>query len=301
MPARRDEQITTRPKLEPHVVHLYVSDVTSEETRLALTLHYDGGAFFGWQAQLEERTVQGELEAAVRQLTRSPRTVTGSGRTDRGVHATGQVAAVTVPARWSPVAFRDALNAILPPDVWVREARAVNLNFHPRYDAVARTYTYHVGLSEAARSPFVRPWCWGPRRQVQRDLLDRAAAEITGAHSFGAFAKAGQPERGTRCVVRSAGWTTWEAQSGHAHVSALGLKFTITADRYLHHMVRYLVGTMVEVAGGARPAADLTALLAEGTAAGRATSPPAPARGLFLRRVEYPETVFDPSANDGAQ
>ncbi|MDE2773430.1 MAG: tRNA pseudouridine synthase A [Gemmatimonadota bacterium] len=286
--------------LEPLLARLYVWDVTSEETRLALTLHYDGGAFFGWQAQREERTVQGELEAAVRRLTGSPRTVMGSGRTDRGVHATGQVAAVTVPAQWSAVAFRNALNAVLPTDVWVREARAAGLKFHPRYDALARTYAYYVGLSEAARSPFVRRWCWSPRRHVERRLLDWAAAQITGEHSFGAFAKTGQPERGPRCVVRSAGWTTWKAPAGgQSRASALGLEFTITADRYLHHMVRYLVGTMVEIAGGARPAADLAGLLAEGASAQRPTSPPAPARGLFLTRVEYPETTFDPSAENG--
>ena len=286
-----------RSTLERPLARLYVSGVTSEETRLALTLHYDGGAFFGWQAQPEERTVQGELEAAVRRLTGSSRTVTGSGRTDRGVHATGQVAAVTVPARWSAAAFRKALNAVLPADVWVREARAVGPSFHPRYDAVARTYVYYLGLCEAARSPFVRPWCWSPGRRLERDLLDWAAVQIRGEHSFEVFAKAGQPERGTRCAVRTASWTTWEASArAQARASSLGLEFTITADRYLHHMVRYLVGTMVEVAGGARPPADLAALLAEGTAAERITSPPAPARGLFLTRVEYPETAFDPSA-----
>ena len=276
-----------REALEPPLPPQYVSRVTSgEETRLALTLHYDGGAFFGWQAQRKERTVQGELEAAVERLTGSCRTVTGSSRTDRGVHATGQVAAVTVPARWIPASFRKALNAVLPDDVWVREVRAVPLAFHPRYDAVARTYIYRLGLAEEARSPFVRPWCWALRRPLRQEPLERAADEIVGEHSFAAFAKVGQPERGTRCAVRAARWTPWEE---------LGLAFTITADRYLHHMVRYLVGTMVAIAREARPMEDLTALLESGPSPERETSPPAPARGLFLADVEYPERALAPS------
>ena len=259
---------------------------SGEDIRLALTLHYDGGAFFGWQAQRKERTVQGELEAAVERLTGSRRKVIGSGRTDRGVHAIGQVAAVTVPARWTAPTFRKALNAVLPEDVWVCEARAVPPAFHPRYDAVARTYLYRLGLAEEARSPFVRPWCWSLRRPVERELLDRAAEYIVGEHSFEAFAKAGQPERGTRCCVRSTGWRTWDG---------LGLEFSITADRYLHHMVRYLVGTMVEIGRELRPLEDLPALLAGGPSPGRETSPPAPARGLFLARVEYPDTALSPA------
>lgn len=259
----------------------YVLGVTpAEEIRLALTLHYDGSAFFGWQSQRQERTVQGELEAAVARLTGARRAVTGSGRTDRGVHATGQVAAVTLPAKWSPSAFRKAMNAVLPDDVWVRDARIVPEAFHPRFDAVARTYVYRIGLDEETRSPFVRPWCWCVRQELDRDLLAEGAAALVGGHSFAAFAKAGQPKRGTRCAVRSTRWEPWQG---------LGLTFTITADRYLHHMVRYLVGTMVAIARRDRPVTDLPALLEGGPVPGRETSPPAPARGLFLAAVEYPE------------
>ena len=258
--------------------------VTSgEEVRLALTLHYDGSAFFGWQSQRQERTVQGELEAAVERLTGARRAVIGSGRTDRGVHATGQVAAVTVPSRWTPQTFRKAMNAILPEDVWVRDAHPVAPSFHPRFDAVARTYVYRLGLDDEARSPFLRRWCWAVRPPLDRGLLEEAAAVIVGGHSFAAFAKAGQPERGTRCAVRSTLWEPW---------NDLGLAFTITADRYLHHMVRYLVGTMVEIAREIRPLEDLPALLAAGSTPDRQTSPPAPARGLFLADVEYPDTAL---------
>lgn len=254
---------------------------SGEEIRLALTLHYDGSAFFGWQSQRRERTVQGELEAAVERLTGARRVVTGSGRTDRGVHATGQVAAVSVPVRWTPQSFRKAMNAVLPEDVWVKNASSVPASFHPRFDAVARTYVYRIGLDEEARSPFLRRWCWPVRQPLDRGLLEEGARAMVGGHSFAAFAKAGQPERGTRCAVRSALWQPWDG---------LGLAFTITADRYLHHMVRYLVGTLADIARGGRPLADLPALLERGPEPGLETSPPAPARGLFLAAVEYPET-----------
>jgi tRNA pseudouridine38-40 synthase len=255
---------------------------SGEEIRLGLTLHYDGSGFSGWQAQNDTRTVQGELEAVAARLTGKKRTVLGSGRTDSGVHATGQVAAVNVPARWTPAEFRRAANAVLPSDVWVREARQARPGFHPRYDALARTYLYRIGLGEEAWSPFRKRWCWPLRDPMDVALLDRSAGLIPGERSFAAFAKTGQPERGDRCHVRTAHWSPWE----------LGLAFTITADRYLHHMVRYLVGTMVDVARGRRPIEEMAALLNEDRS-GLTTSPPAPAEGLFLAGVDYPEEVWE--------
>ncbi len=252
------------------------------ENRLKLTLHYDGSAFFGWQIQREERTVQGEIQSALERLTGGSSTVIGSGRTDRGVHATGQVAAVSMPESWSPEALHKALNAVLPDDVWVQQVERVNTAFHPRYDAVARTYSYRLGLAEEAGSPFQRRWCWPVHHQVEGEMLDLAASRIPGTHSFKAFAKAGQPERGYQCTVSSAAWEPW---------NALGLTFSITADRYLHHMVRYLVGTMVEIASDHRPLDDLVEML-ESEKTDLETSPPAPPEGLFLTRVDYPEEAL---------
>ncbi|RMH20354.1 MAG: tRNA pseudouridine synthase A [Gemmatimonadetes bacterium] len=226
--------------------------------------------------QKTERTVQGVLEAALERLTGAPRPVIGSGRTDRGVHATGQVAAVTVPDRWDAGSLRKALNAVLPDDVWVAHAEAVPLEFHPRYDALRRSYEYRVGTSEQSRSPFHRRTCWPLGRELDRDALDAAAAALPGRHSFRAFARAGQPERGEYCTVEEAAWSAW---------GDLGVRFTITADRYLHHMVRYLVGTQVEIALGRRQVADLGRLLDDPDAG--TTSPPAPPEGLFLTHVEY--------------
>jgi tRNA pseudouridine38-40 synthase len=255
---------------------------SGENRRFELTLHYDGTDFHGWQVQPGHRTVQGEIESVLARLTGAPRTVLGSGRTDAGVHALGQVAAVDVPARWEAERLRSALNALLPRDVWVESARAVPAGFHPRYDAVSRTYEYRVGLAPEAFSPFHRPYCWALRAEVDRARLDRAAGLLPGERSFRSFAKTGQPERGDRCRVRGAGWASW---------GGLGLVFTITADRYLHHMVRYLVGTMVDVGRGRRPLAELGTLL-EDPGGDLETSPPAPPEGLYLARVEYPHEAY---------
>jgi tRNA pseudouridine38-40 synthase len=264
--------------------HYLLGVISGDRVRLKLTLQYDGSGFHGWQVQNDERTVQGEIEAALERLTGAQRPVIGSGRTDRGVHATGQVASVDVPPRWSAPELQRALNAVLPDDIWIQDVRPVALHFHPRYDAVARTYTYRLGIAPESRSPFHRGWCWALTRQVRADLLAKAAQQLQGDHSFEAFAKAGQPERGYRCVVLKAAWEPWRP---------LGHAFRITANRYLHHMVRYLVGTMVGIATGRRPSEDM-ALLLSGASHDLETSPPAPPEGLFLTRVRYPESVLDP-------
>ncbi len=246
--------------------------------RFRLTLHYDGTAFLGWQLQPSGRTVQGELEGVLARLTGERRPVLAAGRTDRGVHATGQVAAVDLPPRWGPRELHRALEALLPPDLWVEEVREVPPGFHPRYDARARSYRYQVGLTHRSRSPFHRRWCWPLGRPLNVEALQAGARLLRGEHSFRAFAKAGQEERGDRCRVEEARWVPWEE----------GVAFLITADRFLHHMVRYLVGTLVEVALGRRPLEEVTELL-DNPATSLRTSPPAPPQGLFLTRVHYPE------------
>jgi tRNA pseudouridine38-40 synthase len=250
--------------------------------RIRFTVHYDGRDFHGWQVQPDRRTVQGELERVIAKLTDGPRTVLGSGRTDRGVHATGQVAAVDVPVRWSPGALHRAMNALLPDDVWVSEAMAAAPRFHPRYDAVSRSYVYRVGLSPEADSPFRARWCWALARPVELGAMERATEAIIGDHSFRAFAKAGQEERGDRCTVTEARWADWEG---------LGLEFHVTANRFLHHMVRYLVGTLVDIGLGHRPEGEMQLLLANDE--DQETSPPAPPEGLFLRAVTYPAIIRD--------
>ncbi len=147
-----------------------------------------------------------------------------------------------------------------------------------------RTYVYHLGLSVEARSPFHRHWCWPFAKPLDTGLLESAAETIVGEHSFKAFRKSGQPERGDRCTVHESCWEPW---------GDLGLTLKITADRFLHHMVRYLVGTMVNIAVGKRPLEDLRRLLEEPETDLR-TSPPAPPTGLFLHHVTYPAQSTTP-------
>lgn len=246
--------------------------------RIRFTLHYDGGAFWGWQVQRDQRTVQGELERVLARLFDRPCQVVGSGRTDRGVHATGQVAAVDAPARWTPDALRRSLNALLPAELWVADAAPAHPRFHPRYDAVSRSYMYRVGTAPLAASPFHARWCWARGPVADPAAMEEATRLLLGDHSFRAFAKAGQEERGDRCIVSEARWTEWEG---------LGLEFHVSANRFLHHMVRYLVGTLIEVGSGVRPASHVAALLAGDPEL--TTSPPAPPQGLFLRTVRYPD------------
>jgi tRNA pseudouridine38-40 synthase len=249
---------------------------TPPERRLRLTLQYDGADYHGWQFQPGVRTVQSEVESVLSRLLDRRVTVVAAGRTDRGVHATGQVISLTAPSRWTPPALRRAANALLPPDIWIVAASEVAPTFHARFDAIARAYEYRVGTAPAARSPFRFRWCWPLMEVLEAAALNSAAETVVGEHAFGAFAKSGQPERGERCQVFGARWIRWGAR---------GYTFRIVANRFLHHMVRYLVGTMVDVARGRRAAQDMADLLAGGP--GLETSPPAPARGLFLTRVYY--------------
>lgn len=257
--------------------------------RIRLTLHYDGSGFHGWQVQPSVRTVQAELEAVLSRLADRPVRTTAAGRTDTGVHATGQVVGVDMPEGWTPAALRKSLNALLPADMWAADAESVPPTFHARYDAVARGYLYRLGTGEESWSPFQRRWCW-PLAAVplEEAALREGARAIVGEHSFRRFAKSGQPERGDRCTVYRADWSRKPGR----------LEFRVVANRFLHHMVRYLVGTMVDAARSRRPAGDVAAMLEERTEAELETSPPAPAEGLFLARVYYDPEDLETELDD---
>lgn len=252
------------------------------ERTVQLVLHYDGSGFSGWQRQPDQRTVQGVVEAALERLCNQPVGVVGAGRTDAGVHARGQAAGVHVPEKWDPPALRRALNAVLPPDVWVAAAHEMRPDFHARYSAIARRYTYHIGTDDAADSPFRRRYELAIQRPVNRDVLDEVSRRLVGLHCFRAFAVQGTaPDRDDhRCHVHRAHWRH------HAG----GMAFEIEANRFLHHMVRFLIGTMLDIATGRRPADDLAVLLDAGD--NRHVSPPAAAHALFLEAVTYPSDLY---------
>ena len=252
------------------------------ERSVQLVLHYDGAGFSGWQRQPARRTVQGVLETVLERLCGRHVAALGSGRTDAGVHARGQAVGVRVPPAWDAARLRRAMNALLPDDVWVATAWEMRDAFHARYSATSRRYSYYVGLDEDAASPFRRGRELAFRRPLDRELLDGVADALTGEHCFRAFAVRGTaPERDDhRCVVRAA---RWRERPG-------GLVFEVEANRFLHHMVRFLVGTMLDVASGRRPRDDVSALLVASDNAG--VSPPAPPHALFLDAVAYPAELY---------
>lgn len=247
-----------------------------------LVLHYDGARFSGWQRQPGERTVQGELEAAVSKLCGAPVPVVGAGRTDAGVHARGQAAGVRVPEKWNAVSLRRSMNAILPDDVWIAAAFDMRDEFHPRYSAVSRSYSYYVGTDDLASSPFRRTTELVWKKSADLGRLSAAADALRGDHCFRAFAVKGTaPESDEhRCNVAHAAWREREG----------GLAFDIKADRFLHHMVRFLVGTMLEIGEGKREPGVIAELLAQDDNSN--VSQPAPPHGLFLERVEYPNDLY---------
>lgn len=255
---------------------------------LQLVLHYDGTGFSGWQRQPDRRTVQAVLEESLARLCGGPTPALGSGRTDAGVHARGQAVGVRVPERWTPVSMRRALNAVLPDDVWVAAAHAMRDEFHARFSAVGRRYSYYVGTDEAAASPFRRRTEWHVTRPLDGGALARAAATVVGEHSFRGFAVRGTapPDDDHRCRVLDA---RWRERAGPDD-AARGLVFEIEANRFLHHMVRFLVGTMIEVAAGRRPFDSFAALLEAET--NDDVAPPAPAHALFLDQVRYPTDLY---------
>jgi tRNA pseudouridine38-40 synthase len=247
-----------------------------------LVLQYDGRDFAGWQRQPDARTVQGVLEDALARLCGEPTAVLGAGRTDAGVHARGQAAGVRLSDRWRAGTIRRALNAILPEDVWVADAHEMHEAFHARYSATARRYSYYIGIDDGAHSPFRRPYEWAVSRPLDRASLDIAARSFLGSHAFRAFAVRGTaPESDDhRCTVAIARWLDRPG----------GLVFEIEANRFLHHMVRFLVGTMIDIGLGRRPPDAMDELLIADD--NRGTAPPAPAHALFLERVVYPADLY---------
>jgi tRNA pseudouridine38-40 synthase len=252
------------------------------ERTVQLVLHYDGSGFSGWQKQPEQRTVQGVVEQALERLCGAPTTALGSGRTDAGVHARGQAVGVRVPGTWTAATLRRALNAVLPDDVWVAAAFEMRPEFHARYSAISRRYVYQVGTDDAAHSPFRRRTELAFEFPLDRSALNAAATALVGVHSFRAFAVKGTaPEADEhRCDVRVA---RWDDRPG-------GMMFEIEANRFLHHMVRFLVGTMLDVASGRRPLTDIERLL--DASDNDEVSPPAPPNALFLEAVQYPAEMY---------
>ena len=246
---------------------------------IKLVLEYFGVPFAGWQVQPGLRTVQGELQAAIERVTGQRVTVYGAGRTDAGVHALGQVANFRVTHRLEPVRYRDALNYHLPDEIHVRSAEEAPPQFHARYDAVWRRYRYLVAT---ARSALYRHYRWENPVELSLDRLKQAAALVVGEHDFSAFCVAASRKEHNVCRVDHSCWR---------QVGPL-LVYEIRGNRFLHSMVRSLVGGMVNLAvqHPDRHPANLTLESFEDMLArpsGRRNPFTAPPHGLYLVAVGY--------------
>lgn len=250
--------------------------------RYKLTLAYDGSNFHGSQRQAKKRTVQGELEKALTRLGWTGRSVLISGRTDSGVHATGQVASADL--HWSHAEndLLRALNSSLPADISVRAVQEVDAKFHPRFDAVSRTYRYRL-FCQPLRDPIRERFAWRVWPAATGDRLANAAKHFLGTHDFSAFGSPTTPKGTTVRTVMKAEWT----QTGDDE-----WQFIVQADAFLYRMVRRMVFIQTAVAQGRIPAEAIAGALSKQTPGRMRSALPsglAPAHGLTLVEVEYRE------------
>lgn len=246
---------------------------------LRLTLIYDGGAYHGWQIQPTAPTVQGLLTEACGRVFGRPVKVVGASRTDAGVHALAQVASLTVESHLHPLAIRSAINSYLPPDIRVREAADAAPGFDARRAALSKRYLYLIDNGPVA-NPLLRRYAWHVPRRLDLPPIRSALRRLRGKHDFSAFCAAAGRARTPTCIVYSA-----RVVQRRGVVAVF-----LSADSFLHHMVRNIVGSLVEVGRGVRPPEWMAELL-EGRDRTRG-GPTAPAHGLMLLRVCYPRDIY---------
>jgi tRNA pseudouridine38-40 synthase len=263
-----------------------------------LTLAYDGTDFHGWQIQPDRPTIQGELQAALGRVTGEAPLPQGSGRTDAGVHALAQVASFALSAPIPPENLRRALNRTLPASIRISDSSLAPVSFHARHSAAAKTYEYRI-LREECCSPFLARYAYSCLWKIDLVMLQQSADIFLGEHDFLSFAardpelsirgvedRLGEDEEekdaGSPSTIRTILSSNWEQRQTEA--GAL-LVYRVRGNGFLHHMVRNLVGTMLDVGRRQLALEALPKILAARSRS--AAGPTAPARGLFLHSVEY--------------
>ena len=247
---------------------------------LKLTVAYDGTNFFGWHWQPEQRTVQGELEAAIRTVTGEELRVIASGRTDTGVHAIGQVVGWNTESDLSTDVLLRALNANTPRDLVVREVSETEKDFHPIRHACSKRYRYLL-VDDPIRDVFARNYAWQVWQPLDELAMHEAAQSLIGEHDFKSYETAGSPRAST---VRSVSDLTVERRQFD---TAERVVLEVEANGFLYNMVRNLVGTLVEVGRGRHAVAwPAEVLAAKDRRLAGATAPP---QGLYLLHVNFGE------------
>jgi tRNA pseudouridine38-40 synthase len=239
---------------------------------IRLLIEYDGTDYVGWQFQTNGRSIQEEIEKAIKQILQTDIRITGAGRTDAGVHAHGQVASFVVDKEVEIATLAKSLSSVLPQSIVIREAAEALPGFNARYDAKKRRYSYSISQEPTA---IRRNYCWQVFQQLDFDFMKRCAEQIVGEHGFRAFCKVEDDVHQHCCTVTSAEWVKSNAL----------VVFEITANRFLHGMVRTLVGTMVNVGRGHTRMDEFEKILESNDRATAGMA--APAKGLVLEEIYY--------------
>lgn len=240
-----------------------------------LTIEYDGTEFSGWQIQNNYRTIQEEIEKAISVMTKQKITLTGSGRTDAGVHALAQIANFICDTNLKPDSFFRGLNSLLPKDIIIKQCEEINENFHSRYDAKSKLYRYKI-LNRELPPAIGRNYAWFIKRPLDFNAMKEAVLLLVGTKDFKAFEASGSPKKtSTRTVLRA------ELTKEKDNV----IQFEIEANGYLRFMVRNIVGALVSVGLGKLKPSDIKIILdSKDRRKAPATAPP---HGLFLVKVKY--------------
>lgn len=246
--------------------------------RIKIILAYDGSDFHGWQVQPGLPTIQGTLEEILGAIEGDPVHVAGSGRTDAGVHALGQVAAFTLKNPIPLYNLRKAVNRLLPSSIRLLAAEEVPVDFHPRYNAIAKHYEYRICRAEVC-PPFEWRYVHHYPYPLNTGRMVELAPVLAGEHDFSAFAAADDRDRENVSRIRT-------IFSSHMEISAERLWYRVCGSGFLKHMVRNIAGTLLEAGKGNLDEDGLREFLIPGN--GRRAGPTAPAKGLFLMQVNYP-------------
>ncbi len=240
-----------------------------------LLIEYDGTAYAGWQRQKNDPTIQAAIETALQTMTRQEISLIGSGRTDAGVHALGQVANFRCDTRLSCEAFHKGLNSLLNKDIVIRDCQEVSLEFHARFDVKSKRYLYRI-FNDPIPCAVGRQYCWWVRYPLDVSAMREGAKYLIGTQDFKAFEAVGSPRKHT---VR----TVFHAEFVQEHAL---LQFEIEADGFLRYMVRNIVGTLADIGSGKFIPEDMKRiLLSRDRSQAGITAPP---QGLFLKKVLYP-------------